>query len=644
MTTKSLPAPAIFVNGRGSFFWGCVGVRFLIGIVRRGERFPHAVLHFRTQVTCLLVTASAAGRHIEGITGGSPLRKALIHTFFAAVLAATAANAQQPVQLQTPPAPQTQAQQPTLTEHLEVRVINIDVTVTDRKGNAIKGLTKDDFVLFENGQPKPVSNFYEVESPVKSNPLPAALGANPAPEPVIRPDDIPENQKRRIIFYIDNLSLNPFNRNRVFKDMKKFIEDAMRPGDEGMIATYNRSMKVRVPFTRDKITLQQTLDVILGESALGVNAKSDRTQAQDQIRDAQNYDEALGYARTYSEEIQHDLRQSVESIDALMTTLAGVEGKKILVLTSEGFPMEPGREMYAFLDEESKEKGWNTGGTLLEGMSYDAHDQIQTVARSANANGITMYTIHAAGLDASSMNSAENADSIPFSVAQAAISNSTDSMQMMAEMTGGLASLQTNNFAAAFSHIERDLDSYYSIGYRAGTDRVDRQRTLQVKLKNNPNKYVVRSRQTFVEKSGYAEMNDRVVANLLYRSKVNDLKIEAKASQPRAADEDTFRVPVEVQIPMDSLTLLPQGDEYAGGFDLYVVVSNKDGDMSDVARKSETIRVANAQHDKIHGKYYTYTLELIMEPGPGKISVGVMDQVSNETGFANIPVLVKDLR
>ncbi|HEX7190894.1 MAG TPA: VWA domain-containing protein [Thermoanaerobaculia bacterium] len=568
------------------------------------------------------------------------MRKTKIKTFLAAIAIASTAGAQQPPATQPPP-----ALQPTLTEHMEIHVINVDVTVTDRKGNAIKGLTKDDFEIFENGTLKPVSNFYEVTSPVRSATAEVKPGEIPAPpQPVVRPEDIPDNQKRRIIFYIDNLSLNPFNRNRVFKEMKKFIDDAMRPGDEAMIATYNRSMKVRVPFTRDKITLQQTLDVILGESALGVNAKSDRKQTEDQIRDANSYGEALGYARTYSEEIQHDLRQSVESIDALMSTLAGVEGKKILVLTSEGFPMQPGREMFAFLDDTAKDKGWQTGGTLLEGMSYDSHDQIQTIARSANANGITMYTVHAAGLDASSMNSAENAHPTSFTVAQAAIENSTDSMQMMAEMTGGLASLQTNDFGRAFSHIERDLDSYYSLGYRAGTERVDRQRNLQVRLKTNPNKYVVRSRQTFVEKSPYAEMNDRVIANLLYQSRANELKIATKAGQPRPADEDTFRVPVEVQIPMDSLTLLPQGDEYAGGFDLYVVVSNKDGDMSDVARKTQQIRIPTADHDKIHGKYYAYSMELIMEPGPGKISVGVMDQVSNETGFANIPVLVKDLR
>lgn len=563
------------------------------------------------------------------------MRKALTQTLLAAALFATVANAQNPPDA----APQK------LAESIEIRVINVDVTVTDRKGNAVKGLTKDDFVLYENGQPKPLSNFYEVQSPIKTVEAPAAPGAAPAPQPTIRPDDIPDNQKRRIIFYIDNLSLNPFNRNRVFKDMKKFIDEVMRPGDEAMIATYNRSMKVRVPFTRDKVTLQQTLDVILGESALGVAAKSDRRQVEDQIRDASSYDEALSHARTYSEEKLHDLRQSVESINALMSTLAGVEGKKVLVLTSEGFPMEPGREMFAFLDDQAKEKGWNAGGTILEGMSFNSHEQIASIARGANANGITLYTIHAGGLDAGSTSNAENARPVSFSVAQAAIQNSTDSMQMMAEMTGGLASLQTNNFGAAFQRIGRDLDDYYSLGYRAGTERVDRQRTLQVRLKNNPNKYAVRARQTFVEKSSYAEMNDRVIANLLYKTKANDLKIEAKASQPRAAEDELFTVPVEVQIPMDSLTLLPQGEtESAGGFDLYIVVSNKDGDMSDVTRKSQSIHVPTASLKTMHGKYYTYSLELIMEPGPGKISIGVTDQVTNVTGFANVPVLVKDLR
>ena len=197
------------------------------------------------------------------------------------------------------------AEPPKLVENIDVRVINVDVVVTDKKGNRIHGLKKDDFEILENGVPKTISNFYEVEATPKSA---ATAGTATQPTSLAAIEQIPDNQKRRIIFYIDNLSLMPFNRNRVFKEMKEFAKTVLRPGDEAMVATFNRSMKVRVPFTRDKITLQQTLDVILGESALGVNAKSDRRTTQDQIRDASSYDEALSLARTYSEEIQHDLR------------------------------------------------------------------------------------------------------------------------------------------------------------------------------------------------------------------------------------------------------------------------------------------------------------------------------------------------
>ncbi|HEX9406643.1 MAG TPA: hypothetical protein VF975_04950, partial [Thermoanaerobaculia bacterium] len=226
-------------------------------------------------------------------------------------------------------------------------------------------------------------------------------------------------------------------------------------------------------------------------------------------------------------------------------------------------------------------------------------------------------------------------------VTQAALSNSTESLQLMADMTGGIASINTNNFKQAFKNIERDLQSYYSLGYRAGTERVDRQRNLDVRIKNRS--YIVRSRQTFVEKSTFAEMNDRVIANLLYKVKANDLNILVKAGTP-VPTEDLFRVPVEIQIPMEKLTLLPQGEAYMGGFSVYVAVANKLGDMSDVNRQTHQIRVPNSDYSKIKGKYYAYSLDLVMEPGPNRISVGVVDDVSNVTGFDRIPINAADLR
>jgi enoyl-CoA hydratase/carnithine racemase len=94
----------------------------------------------------------------------------------------------------------------------------------------------------------------------------------------------------------------------------------MRPGDEAMVATYNRSLKVRAPFTRDPIQIQQTLDAIAGESALGIANRSEFKDVSSRINDAKSYDEALADARSYAQSVEHDLRQSVESINGLLTT------------------------------------------------------------------------------------------------------------------------------------------------------------------------------------------------------------------------------------------------------------------------------------------------------------------------------------
>lgn len=306
--------------------------------------------------------------------------------------------------------------------------------------------------------------------------------------------------------------------------------------------------------------------------------------------------------------------------------------------------MQPGREAFQFIEEMTRERRWNEGSTLLEGMTFDASQVIQSVARTANANGITVYPIHAGGMAAENEMSAENSRPTPFSVSQVALQNSTDSMQLIADRTGGIPSLRTNNFEAAFKKIARDLDSYYSLGYRAGTERVDRERRLEVKVKNKT--YYVRSRRSFVEKSTFAEMSDKVVANLLYKTRANDLKILVRIGRPEATDDRLFRVPVEVQIPMESLTLLPQGEagDWYGGFDVYVAVADKNSDMSDVARKSHQLRVPAAEYDQIKGKYYTYTLELLMEKGLNRVSVGVVDTVSNTSGFAREQILAQDLR
>jgi len=59
---------------------------------------------------------------------------------------------------QGPPKPAA-GEQPPITFKVEVNYVEIDATVTDAQGNFVRNLTKDDFLIYEQGKPQAVSNF-----------------------------------------------------------------------------------------------------------------------------------------------------------------------------------------------------------------------------------------------------------------------------------------------------------------------------------------------------------------------------------------------------------------------------------------------------------------------------------------------------
>jgi hypothetical protein len=60
-------------------------------------------------------------------------------------------------------------------EQVEVHVVNVDVSVTDRSGNPVNGLTKHDFEIFEDGKPLKVTNFSVFSSVGPTSPAAAAV-------------------------------------------------------------------------------------------------------------------------------------------------------------------------------------------------------------------------------------------------------------------------------------------------------------------------------------------------------------------------------------------------------------------------------------------------------------------------------------
>ena len=221
-----------------------------------------------------------------------------------------------------------------VTERVEVSVTNIDVIVTDSKGNRIPDLTKNDFDVFQDGVPQVISNFYAVTGGKvlledgKTVPLDSPVAA----------DEIPNQLKTRYIVYIDNQNIQPQNRNRMFKRLKEFLGTTVGPGAEAMVVTYNRSLKVKQKFTSEKGDVLSAVEQTEMETGGGTTLAGERRDALGRINDSKSEQEAIHAARSHAQSLRNDLQFTVDSLKTTLNGLAGVEGRKVFIYVSEGLP------------------------------------------------------------------------------------------------------------------------------------------------------------------------------------------------------------------------------------------------------------------------------------------------------------------
>ncbi|MBI2212989.1 MAG: VWA domain-containing protein [Acidobacteria bacterium] len=542
-----------------------------------------------------------------------------------------------------------QSQEELYVETVEVNVVSIDVFATDSKGEPVYGLTREDFEIAEAGRPQEITNFSEVRAEVAPKPLPTE-----APTPLAA---IPEERSRKLIFYVDAETLHPFNRNRVFEQIRGFTGTMLRPGDQAMLAIWRKGLHVEVPFTSLVSEFERALVRLSGEGTGRGPLVIRRREAEQRIRTeldlatqprsgislADAYRNSLSQARIYAEQVRVETRAKISAMNGLLATLAGVEGKKAMIFVGEEFPLRPGIEMFQYTNEIFAPRIQMSRELIPmpspETQAYAETNLFDIVSRAANANGVTVYMLSAStGADLSDT----PVERQELTTADRQFMETVDritAFQLVAAKTGGLAFAQTQNIDGVFDRIERDFDTYYSLGYRATNQAAPGERRLTVRAKRPG--ISVRTRTTFYSKTTREQMIDRVVAMLYYDGGPGDFEIRTVSKPPKKQGRGRFSVPLDVQIPSSSLTLLPNGDRLAGKFSVFVGVSDGRGGISRIEQKSQAVSVPVKEAAKLDGKHFTYSVDLLMEKGENIIAVAVLDNVTNMKAYSRTKVDVK---
>lgn len=521
-------------------------------------------------------------------------------------------------------------------ETVEVRVVNIEAVVTDRDGNRVHGLTRDDFEILENGKPQAITNFSEFGS----EPATAALPSVSVDEIEVAVD-VPPRRPRRIILFADDIRMTKFKADEFFASLRRFLDRNIEEGDEVMLATWDNRLNVRVPFTPDPADLEREIRRLYFR-ALPIREREDLVALDAELaefeRERQYELNNPDLPQTAERNIQGSIASANEmffirmkrktaALNGLMTRFGGIDARKIFVLMSQDLPLNP--------HLTARKPGPNAG---IAGQ-WSTYDLLQSLIRTANAHDITIHTIHPRGLANSMMGadvnmSADEAVSRALSGAdERELENSTRSLALVAAETGGTMAAGPKDVALQLDTISADLESYYFLGYKPKGWKRDRK--IEVRVRNRD--YVVRARSGFVERSREEQLQDQVVANLFDRTSKTSFDIEARAVGRR--DDPKSRqliVPIEVKIPVRGLTLMPEGKRFRGNFSVYVAAANEKGDVSDVVQRTQKLDIRDSDLAAAQEGHVTYQLELKIRGTTQTISVMVVDNMGGGIGLTTI--------
>ncbi|MFQ5526610.1 MAG: VWA domain-containing protein [Thermoanaerobaculia bacterium] len=546
----------------------------------------------------------------------------------------------------------------TFTEIVDVRVVNLEVFVTNKAGLPVAGLGPADFELEVDGKPMPISNFYAE----KGGTARETLGS------LTRPVDlsfrsiaeVEETAARRsyVVILVDHTRLRTANRKRAFNAVRRAVEglDANDlvsvVGVEGRLVfysdfLYDRGAIGRILDNISGIALQSDIGeserrLIFGELARGMSGGilAQSSQAES--------DAIISRIRAYAAEQYSRGIRSLQQIEAVVSTLSGVPGRKTLLYVGEGVPTRPGEGLYqewinrfgegnVDADLGLRRFDFNTDYTRAVGR-YDLNVPMRQLATAANRAGVTMYSIDAEGSHSSYIRSAlteQGAHSDSLSIID---ENYRVPLEYASKATGGRLLQSSGELSSQLAEIIHDFDTFYSLGFTAPEDW-DRGSDHRIKVKVTTKGLRARHRDQVRLPEPDEREAGATVAALMYQTVDNPLGFRATPGTEVPRQDGTAALPINLEIPIARLGFLPQGDSQAASLSVYVSTRGADGNATRVQKVPFHLPpIPNEVIEKVKTESARYPLPVVLRPGDQHVAIGIRDNVNGEFSAVRVDV------
>jgi VWFA-related protein len=361
-----------------------------------------------------------------------------------------------------------------------IDVVTTDVIVRDRRGQFVPDLGKDEFEVYEDGVKQKIVSFLLTHGGRTFNV--AAPPPPPAQEGIILPPSRPTSDAAGRIFliFVDDLHLDFRNTGRIRELFKKIAKDLIHEGDMfGIVSTGPSSLSIDMTYDRKR--LDQAIERISGAglSPKEILESPEGGQGVPEIR----YRAHVAFSTAF------EIVQNLEQVH---------NRRKAFLYVSNGYDFNPfsetrkqnnvDRANEMGLGSQTDENGNSTGTYedtnpfYVKGNEFadaDLASELGYLTRAANRANVSFYTIDPRGL----VGGPDIDQEVDMMDWQRYVTQSQNSLRVLAELTGGYAMVNQNDFSKGLQRIDNETSDYYVIGYYSSNpDPLRKRRKLDVKV------------------------------------------------------------------------------------------------------------------------------------------------------------------
>ena len=477
---------------------------------------------------------------------------------------------------------------------IDVRVVNVEVVVTDREGDRVRGLQPGDFELRVDGRPVAVDYFTEIDEGRALASTDDRIGNVPSVTA-----DGPVGTS--YLVFIDDLFAIKQRRDRV---LKRLGEDLARLGPADRVAVVahdGRELALITDWTGDRAGIETAL----------LEARKRKPYG-------------LLYRHGMGSERGDKTRRSVMAAAGAVRSFANAPGRKVMLLLIEGWATVS--DTWSF---RSAYAAASSGATL---------DRIYSpLVNAANLVGYSLYPIDLPGFQGAPGPPISGFGTVHATPAFVGAIGGYASwwavperrfhnvLQFLADETGGLPMI--NSFSKkALAETAEDTRSYYWLGFHPPRNEDDRLHDIEVRLPGHGD-LRVRTREHYLDMSRSTELGMLVEGALLLGGSPGSESLEVSFGEPRKAGFRRLDVPMKVTVRLDDVELLPVDGQWANDLEFRIRLMNKWGDQAAPPAAKVQVRIPN---EPMPGDLYVFETDLTIRTREHRFVAAVYDPLTGD--------------